>query len=88
MTGVQTCALPISSLRELQELDFAIQEAVLFLDTHPRSEVALSYYRYVTGLRRKAAEEYNRVCGPLTSRDSRGRRWDWVNSPWPWEREG
>ena len=45
-------------LRELQELDFAIQEAVLFLDTHPRSEVALSYYRYVTGLRRKAAEEY------------------------------
>ena len=38
-------------LRELQELDFAIQEAVLFLDTHPRSEVALSYYRYVTGLR-------------------------------------
>ena len=49
-------------LRELQELDFAIQEAVLFLDTHPRSEVALSYYRYVTGLRRKAAEEYNRVC--------------------------
>ena len=22
-------------LRELQELDFAIQEAVLFLDTHP-----------------------------------------------------
>ena len=29
-------------LRELQELDFAIQEAVLFLDTHPRSEVALS----------------------------------------------
>ena len=48
-------------LRELQELDFAIQEAVLFLDTHPRSEVALSYYRYVTGLRRKAAEVYNRV---------------------------
>ena len=67
-------------LRELQELDFAIQEAVLFLDTHPHNEVALSYYRYVTGLRR--------VCGPLTSRDSRGRRWDWVNSPWPWEREG
>ena len=39
-------------LRELQELDFAIQEAVLFLDTHPRSEVALSYYRCVTGRRR------------------------------------
>ena len=39
-------------------------------------------------LRRKAAEEYNRVCGPLTNRDSRGRRWDWINSPWPWEREG
>ena len=73
-------------LRELQELDFAIQEAVLFLDTHPHNEVALSYYRYVTGLRRKAADEYNRVCGPLTSRDRR--RWDWVNSPWPWEREG
>lgn len=36
-------------LRELQELDFAIQEAVLFLDTHPQNEVALSYYRYVTG---------------------------------------
>ena len=75
-------------LRELQELDFAIQEAVLFLDTHPQNEVALSYYRYVTGLRRTAAEAYNRVCGPLTNRDSRGRRWDWINSPWPWEREG
>ena len=75
-------------LQEIRELDFAIQEAVLFLDTHPRSEVALSYYRHVTGLRKKAIAEYNRNCGPMTNRDSEGRRWDWVRSPWPWEREG
>ena len=53
-------------LRELQELDFAIQEAVLFLDTHPHNEVALSYYRYVTGLRRKALRSADQPGQPRT----------------------
>lgn len=74
-------------MKELQEIDFAIQEVVLFLDTHPNHEVALSYYRYAKKLRERKLEEVEKMVGPLTNRDCQAMCWDWINNPWPWERE-
>ena len=77
-------------LRELQELDFAIQEAV-YIPGHPstkRSRAELLPLCYRPAPQSGGGQHNPCVCGPLTNRDSRGRRWDWINSPWPWEREG
>lgn len=45
-------------LRYIQELGFAIDDVVLFLDTHPTDEDALMYYEKYKKMYRDAAHEY------------------------------
>lgn len=73
--------------RTIQMYGFAIDEIVLYLDTHPSCQNALNYYHKYNELRREAVEEYNRLYGPLTAKQVRSReKWTWTNEPWPWER--
>ena len=37
----------IEQLRRLQMIDFALQEAALFLNSHPDDENALQYYKKI-----------------------------------------
>lgn len=74
-------------LRQLQILDFALQDAILFLNSHPQDQNALSYYQ-------KVQTQYNRVRlqmvqenGPLTNRDNTGKEWNYIHGKWPWEGE-
>ena len=72
--------------KELQALDFALQEVVLYLDAYPESEQALSYYHKLRHERERMIAEYQRRYGPLTmyGNESTG-SWDWIMTPWPWE---
>lgn len=73
--------------RTIQMYGFAIDEIVLYLDTHPNCQNALNYYHKYNNLKREAVEEYNRLYGPLTAKQVRSReKWTWTNEPWPWER--
>ncbi|MCI7804729.1 MAG: spore coat protein CotJB [Oscillospiraceae bacterium] len=73
--------------RTIQMYGFAIDEIVLYLDTHPNCQNALNYYHKYNELKREAVEEYNRLYGPLTAKQVRSReKWTWTNEPWPWER--
>lgn len=73
--------------RTIQMYGFAIDEIVLYLDTHPNCQNALNYYHKYNNLKREAVEEYNRLYGPLTAKQIRSReKWTWTNEPWPWER--
>lgn len=73
--------------RTIQMYGFAIDEIVLYLDTHPDSREALDYYHKYNQLRREAVEEYNRLYGPLTAKQVVSRdKWTWTHEPWPWER--
>lgn len=75
------CAL----LRRLQELDFSIQETVLYLDAYPDCCEAKAYYRQLVCERKQVAEEYEKQCGPLTAMgNGDGAEWKWCKSPWPW----
>ena len=89
--GMDGNGAPISGdLKEqIRALTFVLKELELYLDTHPGCRTALDYYyRTVTELRR-LTEEYENTVGPLTSMgvmDTEG--WTWVNTPWPWQRDG
>mgnify|MGYP000750894140 CR=1 FL=1 len=45
-------------LTQLQMYDFALQEAALFLNSHPHDKEALSYYRTMQCCSKQAREEY------------------------------
>ncbi|MDP4108657.1 MAG: spore coat protein CotJB [Bacillota bacterium] len=75
-------------LRRVQAADFAVEEAALFLDTHPKNDKALAYYKAHQALRKKTVDEYERLYGPLTVFGNESQtEWKWIDSPWPWEME-
>ena len=75
-------------LRRVQMYDFALQEARLFLDTHPTDPNAIAYFQKYRQLHAKAKEDYEKLYGPLTADgEITSGRWEWVDNPWPWEKE-
>lgn len=75
-------------LRKISEASFAMDEARLFLDTHPDCEEALVYYNNMCAVRGQMVKEYTENYGPLSSYDCFcGDQWKWVKYPWPWEGE-
>ncbi len=73
-------------LKRIQVCDFALNDAVLYLDTHPEDAAALEYYGKYQAMRHNAAEDYTVRFGPLSHADyDGGRRWKWVDGPWPWQ---
>jgi spore coat protein JB len=76
-------------LKRIQEMDFALYETVLYLDGHPNSQKALEHYRAHRDALKALKEEYSRRFGPLTIYDNHDNdSWQWVDKPWPWEKEG
>lgn len=74
-------------LNKIQTQDFAVQEASLFLISHPADKSAMEYYQHSRALLKEAIDEYERSYGPLTSRSNLDREWKYVYGPWPWEGE-
>ena len=75
-------------LNRINELSFAVQEMILYLDTHPKDQDALAYFREKERARKEALTLYARMYGPLTidtADDRSSCSWDWVMQPWPWE---
>ena len=54
-------------LCKINEASFAMDEARLFLDTHPHCEEALAYYQNMCAVREKIVKEYTACFGPLSS---------------------
>lgn len=75
-------------LKRVQVCDFALNDAAMFLDTHPEDQDALRFYQKYKEMREKAVEEFTSRFGPITRADSAGGpRWTWVDDPWPWHNE-
>jgi len=75
-------------MRQMQEIGFYLVELNLFLDTHPEDKKALAEYNayamQLHDLRRKYLESF----GPVLNFGNQpaGEGFDWINSPWPWEK--
>lgn len=73
-------------MKFIYEVDFALDDCVLYLDTHPFDKQALEYYENYKKMKKQAVAEYTRLYGPLTSDDVNVcNYWAWVKNPWPWE---
>lgn len=76
--------------QKIEALDFAILEMVLFLDTHPSNRQALQMLHEYRHRRRDAISNYEAKYGTYvkTADDVKSKDyWNWIDSPWPWERE-
>ena len=75
--------------RKIHELDFAIHELVLFLDSHPTSKKAQNLLKEFREKRKETVKLYEENFGPYiaTSDDVpiTDGCWKWLDGPWPWE---
>lgn len=73
-------------LCRLSGAQFAAWEMHIYLDTHPDDQRAIASRRAYEEQANALRQEYEEKYGPITSPDGYGDgRWNWVNSPWPWE---
>ncbi|MEY8336575.1 spore coat protein CotJB [Lachnospiraceae bacterium 62-35] len=70
----------------INQASFAMDDVVLYLDTHPCDSDALAYYQQVKDMRNQAVETYAAQYGPLTANQvNPGNYWSWITEKWPWE---
>ena len=76
-------------MRRIQAYSFAMHDTALYLDTHPEDRIAIEYYKKYGKLRKEVQERYNEKYGPLSADDynEHMKTWQWVKTPWPWEKE-
>ena len=73
-------------MKNMQMYEFLVQEARLFLDTHPTNQQVIAYYNKHLALRNEAEKEYTASYGPIRDDEmSNQKEWMWVKEPWPWE---
>ncbi len=74
-------------IRRLQELEFALVDLNLFLDTHPENQRALMDYNMLTNELKRVKQVYEMKYGPLANFGSAPSQypWQWIEGPWPWE---
>ena len=74
--------------RMIQDVSFAVYEAVLYLDGHPSNRQALEYYNKYNSKLAELTDIYESKYGPLTFKGNGCTdKWKWVDTPWPWEYE-
>lgn len=75
-------------MQNVQKYDFALYDLMLYLDTHPNCREAMALYHKYREKRREAVQEYVKCYGPIKALQSdTGKRWNWGDGPYPWERE-
>lgn len=76
-------------LRKVQQYNFMMIEAGLFLNNQPDCLEAKEAFCKYQNLYRKAVDEYESCFGPLTYSgiNVNENGWSWIDSPWPWEVE-
>ena len=73
-------------LEQIQAVDFALYETVLYLDVYPHSCDALETYRKLRAQSDALRAEYEATWGPLTAFSNQSdTSWDWMSKPFPWE---
>jgi len=77
-----------AKLFNVMQYSHAITDMNLYLDVHPEDRNALSLLKELIMEEEKAKKEYIMIYGPLNICDTKGDKFNWVDSPWPWENMG
>lgn len=67
--------------------NFVLVEFQLYLDVNPMDSNIINLYNKYLEQKKKLVDEYEKNYGPLTmdSMNMGNNKWNWNNSPWPWE---
>ena len=76
-----------SKLRELQEVEFAVIDLNLYLDTHPEDDEAVKKLAEYSEQMEALREDYEKNETILFSHHIKNEvdLSKWINDPWPWE---
>ena len=86
---MEECNDKMTMKKEIMSLNFAINDLVLYLDTHPNNSRAISLHSQYVEKLEKLQNRYEELYGPLTvnfTSPEKSNRWAWSEEPWPWER--
>ncbi len=72
-------------LYKIMALSFAINDLNLYLDLHPDNKEAFDLFKKYVEEKRTLSKEYDKVYGPLSVTKTTGSKFNWINSPWPWD---
>ena len=76
-------------MRKIQEIDFAIIDLNLFLDTHPQCKEAITLFKELSATSKSLKNDYQARYGPLyVYNSSNPDYFEWVEKcgKWPWEK--
>ena len=75
-------------LNSISAAQFALTELGLYLDTHPTDKKALEKFEAYRSKYLTLVKQYESQFGPITLIGDFGNDgFDWVENPWPWEKE-
>ncbi len=75
-------------LKKVQSAEFVAYDLMLYLDTHPNCQTALTKFKEAVEKATKYRKEFEAVYGPLTAcASSSAAPWQWIQDPWPWNRK-
>lgn len=67
---------------------FAINDLNLYLDLHPDKKDIFDLFKKYISEKDKLCNEYERMYGPLEITSTTGLKYNWLDSPWPWDSKG
>jgi len=74
-------------LLKIMEVDFALLDLRLYLNTHPCCLEGLAHCQYFSQESKTLKEEYEKRYGPLSQSSAVSADYfEWVDAPWPWIR--
>ena len=74
-------------LYKIMALTFAITDLNLYLDLHPEDQGTFELFKNYISQKEELCKEYENIYGPLEI-TSTNRKYEWLNSPWPWDKRG
>ena len=74
-----------AKLFNVMQFSFAINDLNLYLDLHPDDTKVVRLFEELVKEEKQAKKEYMEQYGPLTVTKVKGDKFDWIESPWPWD---
>lgn len=74
-------------LFEIQQVDFALVELNLYLNTHPMDQQAIVQYNELAQRSQILRQNFETQFGPIAhfGRSLSPSPWSWSSTPWPWQ---
>ncbi len=74
-----------AKLFNVMQYSFAINDLNLYLDLHPDDKEVMNLFEQLVKEEKEAKKEYMESYGPLTVNKTKGDKFTWIDSPWPWD---